>query len=96
MLSVADGGKAMNKMHYNEEVLKKFKEMLMPHEMMAQYKKTLKEQTPFWIRQRRDKKDKRKLPSDRYIEARQFREEYRQPKGIVSEMYRQAIDRDTL
>ena len=69
-------------------------------EMMHLYKKTLKEQRPFWKKQRRDFKKANQLPSDVMWEARKFSEEYRrpfrQPYGQIKEMYRQATDESTL
>ena len=76
------------------------KEILKPSKMLELYKKTLKDQTPFWKKQRRDRKQRGRLPSDRMYEAQKFSEEYRrpfrQPYGQVKEMYRQATDESTL
>ena len=75
-------------------------EILKPSKMLALYKKTLKDQTPFWKKQRRDRRERRRLPSDKMVEARKFSEEYRkpfrQPYGQIKEMYRQATDESTL
>lgn len=69
-------------------------------EMMHLYKKTLKEQRPFWKKQRRDWKKAHQLPSDVMWEARKFSEAYRkpfrQPYGQIQEMFRQATDESTL
>ena len=76
------------------------KEILKPSKMLELYKKTLKDQTPFWKKQRRDRKQRGRLPSDRMYEAQKFAEEYRrpfrQPYGQIKEMYRQATDESTL
>ena len=74
----------------------RIEEMLKPSKMLAVYKRTLKDQTPFWKKQRRDRKFRNMLPSDRMYEAQLFREQYRMPKGLVAEMYRQATDESTL
>ena len=71
-----------------------------PDTMLELYKKTLKEQRPFWKKQRRDFKKANQLPSDVMWEARKFSEAYRkpfrQPYGQIEEMFRQATDESTL
>ena len=74
----------------------RIEEILKPSKMLAAYKRTLKDQTPFWKKQRRDRKFRNMLPGDRMYEAQLFREQYRMPKGLVAEMYRQATDESTL
>jgi len=91
--------KRIKKQSHNR-VSAKFDEILKPYKMLEQYKKTIEDQTPFWKKQRRDYRNKNKMPSDRIIEAEKFRRDYlapwKRPKGLVEEMYRQAIDESTL
>ena len=82
----------------SKEVSAKINEVLKPYRMMQEYKKTLQDQTPNWVRQRRDYKNKNKMPGDRIIEAEKFRRDYlrpfKQPKGLVAEMFKQATETD--
>ena len=47
----------------------RIEEILKPSKMLAAYKRTLKDQTPFWKKQRRDRKFRNMLPGDRMYEA---------------------------
>lgn len=82
----------------SKKVSAKIDEMLQPKKMLKLYKKTLEDQNPYWSKQRRDYRQKNRMPSQIRFEAQNFYENYRrpfkQPFGIAAEMYRQAIEAD--